>query len=253
MTALALVCWVMLMLLAAEASWRLVRRHLAPRAAATAVLPATVVWRLAQVVALLLTGNPVGGGALLKLDPEQADAPASPRPPVVGPVLVALLPPACVMIAFLVVVRLLAPALLAALEPGAVRVPLDLPRSLPGFWLVVERLVQQLRQLSLLLSGMDYRDVRTWVGLYLLVCLGLRVVAPGGLLRAALLALLGLGVVVLVLSWLWPGVEDLVRPLHPGLSLVACWQLLVLSLIGVISGLVDLVRLLAASRAASGT
>lgn len=243
MTALALVCWVVITLLAAEASWRLVQRHVSARAAAAVVLPATLVWRLAEVVALLITGNPVGSGALMKLDPEQADAPATPRPPVVGPVVVALLPPACVMIALLATMRLLMPVL----DTVVLDLPLDPPRSLSGLFLRVESTAQALGQLAGALEVARYRDVRTWAGLYLLVCFALRMVPPRGLLRAAILSLLGLGVLGLAVGLVWPDGDRMVLALRPAVTLVAGWQLLLLSLIAAVSGLIDLGRLLSGS------
>ena len=245
MAVVGIVIWVVLTLVAAEASWALLRRHLSERVLAAVVLPATLIWRLAQVVALLVTGNPVGSGALLKVDPEQSEAGPGVRPPVVGPALVSLLPPACVMIALLAVVRFVATPLRAAFEPGELRVPLEPPASLPGLWLRVEEVVDQLYRLSQLLAAMDYRDVRTWIGLYLLVCLGLRVVTPRGLLRPAVLTLLGIGAAAALAGWLWPGVEDVARSLHPGLSLVACWELWLLSVIAAASGLIHFARLIA--------
>lgn len=249
MAVLGILFWLVLILLAAEASWALLRRHLSPRAAAAAVLPATLVWRLAQVVALLVTGNPVGSGALLKVDPEEGEAGGAVRPPIVGPALVALLPPACVMIALLAVVRWVATPLLAGLQPGAIRVPLDPPQSLPGVWLLVADVARQLYQLTRLIAAMDYRDLWTWVGLYLLACLGLRIVTPRGLLRPALLALLAIGAAGVAVGWLWRGFEDVVRPFEPGVSLVACWELLVLSVIATVSGMIQLGRLLAGREA----
>ncbi len=250
MAVVGIVIWLVLVLLAAEASWSILRRHLSPRAAAAAVLPATLVWRLAQVVALLVTGNPVGSGALLKVDPEQSEAGAAVRPPVIGPALVSLLPPTCVMIALLAVVRWVATPLLAALEPGAIRVPIDPPHSLPGVWLLVADVAGQLRQLTRLITAMDYRNPWTWIGLYLLTCLGLRIVTPRGMLRAALLSLLAIGLAAIAVGWLWRGFDDVVRPFHPGLSLVACWELLLLSVIATVSGLIRLGRLLAGHEAA---
>ncbi len=243
MIALALVCWVVITLLAAEASWRLTQRYLSARAAAAAVLPATIVWRLAEVVALLITGNPVGSGALMKLDPAQADSPAAPRPPVLGPMLVALLPPVCATIALLAAMRLLLPAVDAVM----LDLPLDPPRSLSGLFLRVELIAQGVGQLAASLELARYRDVRTWLGLYLLVCFGLRIVPPRGLLRAAVLSLLGLGLFGLVVGLLWPESERLVRALRPAVTLVAGWELLLLSLIASVSGLIELGRLLTAS------
>lgn len=253
MTVVALVFWLILILLAAEANWALLRRHVSPRAAAAIVLPATLIWRLAQVVALLVTGNPVGSGALLKVDPEQSEAAGSVRPPVIGPVLVALLPPTCVMIGLLATVRWVVPTLLAALEPGVVRVPLNPPASLPGVWLWIAEIAQQLYRLTRLLLSLDPRSARTWIGIYLLLCLGLRIVTPRGMLRPALLALLAVGILSAVASWLWPALDDVARPFHPGLSLVACWELWLLSAMAAASGLIQLGHLLAGRPAAGGS
>jgi len=159
------------------------------------LLPGTLVALLGHVLGLLVTGATVKTATLYKDgsgDPETTTHPKS-RIPVIGPVIIGMLPLLACGSTVFIVARYLGGPILAGLPEGFVK--LELPTSLPGAFDLIRGQISLVESLVAAVRAADFHDWKTGVFIYLLVCLTIRMAPFEGTLRGSLAAiiLLGLG------------------------------------------------------------
>lgn len=159
------------------------------------LLPGTLVAQVGRVIAELVTGATINDTTLFRNDDtgEPANTPdPKPRIPVLGPILIGLLPLAFCMVGLHVTANMLGSSLVHRLPDVAVGP--SLPVTVPGWWDLMRGHVTLMEQLSGLLAGSSFLDWRMWVFLYLLVCFTVRCAPLPGAMRGSLLAILMLGI-----------------------------------------------------------
>lgn len=192
----AMTFWLLVIVFAALGVHRLWSGLIAPRTVNLALLPGTLVAQVGRVVGLLVTGSTVNNTALLADDdsaePQTGKEPKS-RVPLLGPVVVALLPLAACATAIGIVSEQLGRDVLARLADATL--PRTLPTSLDGVWLLMRQCVTLVERLVEAVRVGPLGDWRTWAFVYLVICLTVRMAPLPGTMRGAVLAIFAVGVV----------------------------------------------------------
>jgi hypothetical protein len=158
--------------------------------------------QLGHVLGLLITGGTVNNTSLVKDDDsgEPQTAPdAQPRIPVVGAIVIALLPLAGCAAAIYWVSRYLGTPILTGMRDHAPR-QLVLPTSVELFFNSIRAGVSLAQQLMDSVRASNYHDWRTWVFLYLVICLTVRMAPLTGNLRGSMGAILVTGLLAFVVG-----------------------------------------------------
>jgi len=182
-----------------------------PKAINTVLFPGTVIASIGRTVALLITG------ATWSEAPKGATNPASPQPkmPVMGPIIVAAVPLLLVgAVLSVLMFRLGTPFLV---QVSKIQVPRDLSWSLAGFWEQLRSLVTlSERTLDALRQTTD-DSWQTFLFIYLMISLTVRLAPFPGNVRGHLIAVAALAVAAALAGTLTPRLEQ---------SLSAGWPLL---------------------------
>jgi hypothetical protein len=239
----ALTFWLLVIVFSAWGVHRLWSNLVKPRVVNGVLLPGTLIAQLGHVLGLFLTGNSVRNATLMGDDERgepHAEGPERQRIPVLGPIIVGLLPlvacGVCLYVAALLWGR--------RVWSGAVGVPQALPLSLSGVWdllrdsiTLVEALVDQI-----IASGLF--DWATLLFLYLAICLTVRMAPFEGNRRGAIGAIFLAGIVIAVVDALPLGAGSIVLTGWPVLSFAVAMLLFLLLFSLLVTGIVGLVRIL---------
>jgi hypothetical protein len=201
--------------------------------------------QLGHVLGLLVTGGTVNNTTLIKDDetaaPEQTANPR-PRVPVIGPVVVGMLPIlACTATIYLVANHLGGEV---GSEMRRDSVTEALPKTIDGAFDLLRGLITQAeRTLQAVMNG-DFGDWHVWLFVYLVVCLTVRMAPFPGNLRGSLGAILVLGLLTALTANFAPAVEAKIHEGWPTLSLAVGALVLLLLISLLIRGTVGLGKLL---------
>lgn len=237
--------WLMLTVLAAWGVLRLWSQLVRPRVINIVLLPGTLVAHLGHFLGLLVTGATVDGAG------SQADAPdesggggtARSRIPVLGPMLIGVLPLLACGGALVLVARSL-----GARGSGGFwqeRLPDALPTSLHGVWQLLRHQITMMEHLVDVAVGAFPGTWRLWLFLYLLICLTVRMAPFRGQMRGALSAILALGLVAAVVGLVSDALPSYIHAGWTLLSLTVPTVLLLLTISALVRGAVGLSRLVA--------
>jgi hypothetical protein len=238
--------WLLVIVFSAWGVHWLWSRLIKPRVVNTILLPGTLVAQLGHVLGLLVTGNSVRNTSLMGDDEKgepTTDQPERQRIPVIGPILVGLLPlvacAACLYVAAISIGRNV------SIERLSADLPQALPLTLAGMW---ELLRTTLSVSENMLDGILGSNLMNWANLlflYLAICLTVRMTPFEGNRRGAIGAILLSGLVIALLASAISSVEGAVRSSWPVLSFTVGMLLFLLLVSLVISGVVGLIRILA--------
>lgn len=220
-----------------------------PRTVNSILLPGTLVAQLGHVLGLLVTGATVSNTTLYKDDDSgepETTRDAKPRIPVIGPVIIGLLPLLACAVAIFFVARYLGGGVVDAMSRAGVSDAL--PLTLGGVW---ELLRNQITLAEIALDAAlsaDTKRWQVWLFMYLMICLTVRMAPFPGNMRGALGAILLLGVGAWIVGMIAGSADGFIRSGWPVMSLaVAALSFLLLASLTIRGG-VGLVRLLAANR-----
>ncbi|MCP4593891.1 MAG: hypothetical protein GY842_24415 [bacterium] len=217
----AMTFWLLVLVLSAWAVHQLWGGMVKPRAVNTVLLPGTLVAQLGHVLGLLVTGGTVNNTTLYKDDetgaPEQTQDP-KPKVPIIGPVIIGMLPILACAAAIYFVAQYLGGAVVA--EMNREQVATVLPRSLPAFWELLRSLITLGETTLAAALNSDLGNWHVWVFLYLLICLTVRMAPFPGNLRGSLGAIVVLGFLAFVVGKLASATEE---------SIAGGWAVLSLS------------------------
>ena len=242
----AMTLWVLVAVFSAWGVHQLWGGMVKPRVVNTLLLPGTLVAQLGHVLGLLVTGGTVNNTTLYKDDdtgaPEQTSNPR-PRVPIIGPVVVGMLPILACAAAIYVVAQYLGGAVVGDMNRD--RVATVLPSTLAGFWQLLRNLITLAETTLAAALDADWGNWHVWLFLYLLVCLTVRMAPFPGNLRGALGAIVVLGVLAFLMSKLIAGTTDNVERGWGVLSLSVGTLVVLLLFSLAVRGTVGLVKLLA--------
>ncbi|HUU83181.1 MAG TPA: hypothetical protein VM243_06715 [Phycisphaerae bacterium] len=241
--------WLVIAVLTAWGVHHLWSSMLKPRTVNSILLPGTLVAQLGHVLGLLVTGATVTNTTLYKDDesgePEMTQDP-KPRIPVIGPILIGMLPLLACAVAIFFVTRYLGGPFVAQMSEQ--NVAETLPTTLAGFW---ELLRDQITLVELAVAaamGADWGRWEVWLFVYLVICLTVRMAPFPGTLRGTLGATVVLGLLAAFVA----SVADIGRSHFEdgwtvlSLSVATLLFLLLASLL--VRGTVGLVKLLAGNK-----
>lgn len=242
----AMTFWLLVIVLAAWGVHQLWSSLLKPRVVNTVLLPGTLVAQLGHVLGLLVTGGTVNNTTLYKDDetgaPEQTQDP-KPRVPIVGPVVIGMLPILACAAAIYFVARYLGDGVVQDMNCDSVAA--TLPATLSGFWELLRNLIT-LAEITLAAAvNSDLANWHVWLFLYLLVCLTVRMAPFPGNLRGSLGAIVVLGFLAFVVGQLAASTPENIRSGWPVLSLSVGILLVLLIFSLLVRGGVGLFKLLA--------
>lgn len=226
--------WLLVIVLCAWGVRELLTGLIAPKVLNAILLPGTLVGLAGHVLGLLVTGATIRDTALIKDDDSRGPATtADPRPkiPVLGPIIIGLLP-------------LVACALAIHLSAGYFGSPIlrnmktdvlgpSLPVSFGGFWQMLRDQVTLVESFAAAVLRANLANWQTLLFLYLTICLSVRMAPFPGTGRGTLGAILLLGLILAAATWAFSINAAAVATAWPTLNLTAAvlLSLLLLSLL----------------------
>lgn len=219
---------------------------LKPKTVNGILLPGTLIAQLGHVVGLLITGATVNNTALIG-DGDSGEPSTGPsvRPkiPVIGPVVVALLPMLALGLAmFVVAIKLGRPVVAAMSSEG---VPAELPASLAGFWEQLRGLITLAEETLDAVRNADAAYWKTALFAYLMVCFAVRMAPHPGNARGHIGAIVAVGIVAALAGTLSPQPAAWIEEAWPILSLTTGWLLLLMMISLLARGTVTTIQLIA--------
>ena len=245
MSYVALTFWLLVMVLLAWGVHRLCSELVRPKILNAILLPGTFVAQVGHILGLLVTGATVTNTTLYRLEesgePETTPHP-KPRIPVVGPVIIGLLPLlACATVIYLAAGFLGRPVLA---KMNAEVIGPTLPMTLSGFWQMLRDQITLVESIVTAITTAGFVSWKTGLFLYLLVCLAIRIAPFRGHLRGSLAAIVILGIAAAALSSLFGVADPRIQNGWAVLNLTVATLLLLLMLTLLVRGAVGLARVL---------
>ncbi len=245
MAYIALTFWLLVIVLAAWGVHRLWSGMIKPKMLNSILLPGTLIAQLGHVLGLLITGATVSNTTLYKDDesgdPETTTDP-KPRVPLVGPVIIGMLPLLACAVAIFFVARHLGRPILVNLTAGSVG-PI-LPTSMAGAWQMLRDQITLVESIVAATTVADLTNWRTLLFIYLLICLTVRIAPFPGNLRGSLAAIVILGIGAAMVSSLFDMADPRVQNGWAVLNLTVAALLFLLMASLVVRGGVGLVQVL---------
>ena len=241
--------WLLMAVLMAWGVHHLWSRMLKPRTVNSVLLPGTLVAQLGHVLGLLVTGATVTNTTLYKDDdsgePELTQDP-KPRIPVIGPIMIGMLPLLACAVAVFFVTRYLGGQIVAQLNEQSVAE--TLPTTLAGFWQLLRDQITLVEVAVAAAIGADWGQWQVWLFVYLVICLTVRMAPFPGTLRGSLGATVVLGLLAAFLSSVADAGRNSFQAGWTVLSLSVATLLFLLLASLLVRGTVGLVKLLAGNK-----
>jgi len=245
----ALTFWLLVAVLTAWAVHQLWSGMLKPRTVNSILLPGTLVAQLGHVAGLLVTGATVTNTTLYKDDesgePEMTKD-AKPRIPIIGPIIIGMLPLVSCVVAMFLVTRYLGANIVGQLASRTVAHAL--PTTLAGFWQLLRDQITLMEATVDATVAANWDRWQVWLFVYLVVCLTVRMAPFPGTLRGSLGATIVLGLVAALVASVIATGGNVLGPLWGVLTLAVATLLVLLLASLAVRGTVGLVKLLAGNR-----
>lgn len=238
--------WLMVIVLSAGAVHSLWSTMAKPRIVNIVLMPGTLVAQLGHVFGLLITGATVSNASLIRdaetAEPEHTTNP-KPRIPVIGPIVIGLLPILTCATGIVLAARMLGGG--TARQMVGVQVDASLPLSVAAFWELLRSQITLMEETWNAICRIRLADWKAWLFVYLLVCMTVRMAPfPGGT-RGSLGAIVLVGIAMAIAGALTSATDSLIERGWSILSLSVSSLLLLLMLTLAVRGVVLLVQLLA--------
>ena len=245
----ALTLWLLVIVFSAWGVHRIWSGLVKPRVVNSVLLPGTLVAQLGHVLGLLVTGNPVRNTALMgddeKGDP-QTDTPETQRVPIIGPIVIGLLPLVACAAGLYLSAHYWGGSVLNELSGGAaIEVARTLPTSLADFWALLHGSIDAMERMVDAIVHSDLPNWPTVLFLYLAVCLTVRMAPFEGNRRGAIGAIVLAGIVIAIVASLTTTAREFVSSSWPILSFAVGMLLFLLLVSLFVSGIIGLIRILA--------
>ncbi|UCG17538.1 MAG: hypothetical protein JSV19_05795 [Phycisphaerales bacterium] len=245
----AMTFWLLVIVFLAWGVHQLWSGMIKPRTVNSILLPGTLVAQLGHVLGLLVTGATVSNTTLYKDDDSgepETTRDAKPRIPVVGPVIIGLLPLLACATAIFFVARYLGDPMVDQMTQKSVATAL--PSTVAGMWDTLRDQVTLAEHALNAALEADTTSWQAWLFMYLLICLTVRMAPFPGTMRGSLGAILLLGLGAWILGMIASSIRD---------TIIGGWRIMSLSVAALsflllasltIRGGVGLIKLLAANR-----
>lgn len=243
----ALTFWLLVIVFSAWGVHRLWSRLVKPRVVNSILLPGTLVAQLGHVLGLLVTGNSVKHTKLMGDDESgepKSDTPERQRIPIIGPILVGLLPLVACGGLLYVAASLWGQSVLSGMGADAHGVEPALPLVLGGVWQLLRDSVSLVEGMVNAIVSSEPFNWATVLFLYLAVCLTVRMAPFEGNRRGTIGAILLAGIVIGGIDSLPTGAHGFVTSSWPILTFAVAMLLFLLMLSLVVTGVVGMIRIL---------
>ena len=242
----AMTFWLLVVIFCAWGTLKLYTGLVPPRVVNSVLLPGTFVAQVGRVLGLLATGGTINDTALIRDDGSgEPKTPPNPetRIPVLGPIVVALLPLIACAAAVFAVAWWQGHDMLVAI--GQHPVTERLPTSFAAGWQLLRDLLSHAELFLAEIARLDFAAWQTWLFLYLLICFTVRMAPLEGNLRGAVGATLLLGLLAALVGKFLPTGHDVILSGAPILSFAVAVLSVLLLISLAVRGSVALFRLLA--------
>lgn len=247
---LALTFWLVMVVIVAWGVHRLWLGMVPGKLFHALLLPGTLIAQLGHVLGLLITGATVNNTTLIKDDesgePETTPDP-KPRVPVIGPIIIGMLPLLACGTGIYFVARELGRTHMERLSRSAVTSAL--PTSLAGVWQLMRNQVTLVESWVNVTRSANFSNWQTWLFFYLLICFAIRMAPFVGNLRGSLAAIVILGLAAALISSLFDVADPRVQHGWSVLNLTVATLYFLLLVSALLRGLVGLIRILHANEA----
>ena len=190
----AVTFWLLVAVLTAWGVHQLWSGMLKPRTVNSILLPGTLVAQLGHVLGLLVTGATVTNTTLYNDDdsgaPEMTADP-KPRIPLIGSLIIGMLPLLSCAVAIYLVTRFLGGQIAADMNEHSVAEAL--PTTLAGVWQLLRDQISLVESDVVAARAADWTRWEVWLFVYLVICLTVRMAPFPGTLRGTLGATVVLG------------------------------------------------------------
>lgn len=240
----AITFWLSVIVFTALGVHRLWSALIKPKAVNTVLLPGTLVATLGHILGLLITGGTVENTSLIKDDESgepQTGKDLKPRVPIIGAVVIALLPMVGCAIAIYAVSHYFGSPVLHAMTQDEVA-PLILPTGWAAFFDMLKQALNLAERLVRVVLDSDLHDWRTLLFFYLSICLTVRMAPLNGNIRGAIGAILIAGILAYLISRMSPPSAETLNSTWTLITFTAAVLLLLLIISLVVTGAVHLVR-----------
>ncbi|MCK4341040.1 MAG: hypothetical protein KAY37_04875 [Phycisphaerae bacterium] len=249
----ALTFWLVVIMFSAWGVHQMWSSLVKPRVVNSVLLPGTLVAQLGHVLGLLLSGNSVQNTSLMGDDEKgepKSDTPDKERLPIVGPILVGLLPLVACGACLYIAARMLGGSVLGDVAAGtATQLPQALPTTIAGVWELLRGSVNLLEAMLNAIWNSDLPNWPTVLFLYLAVCLTVRMAPFEGNQRGAIGAVFLAAIVISVLASFIPSARDFIENSSwPILSFAVAMLLFLLLISLLVRGVIGFIKILANSR-----
>jgi hypothetical protein len=246
---LAMTFWLLVIVFTAWGVHRLWSGLIRPRTVNSILLPGTLVAQLGHVLGLLVTGATVSNTTLYKDDDSgepETTKDAKPKIPIVGPLVIGMLPLLACATAIFFVARYLGRGLVERMTETDVGH--TLPTTMAGVWQLLRDQISLAENALDAATGAEIGDWHVWLFLYLVVCLTVRMAPFPGTMRGSLGAIVLLGLAAAALGTFFASARTTIEAGWSIMTLsVATLSFLLLASLAV-RGAVGLVKLLAGNR-----
>lgn len=246
--------WLVVIVFSALGVHRLWSGMIKPRTVNLILLPGTLVAQLGRVVGLLVTGGTVNNTALIKDDDSgepQTGKEVKPRIPVIGPILVAMLPMLACATAIYVMSQYLGQDIQNRMSEE--NAPRELPTTVAAVWPLLRQAITLVERLVNATMNSPMKDWHTWLFLYLAVCLTVRMAPLPGTLRGAIGAIILLGAAAALYGTFSKSSESpsLIHQSWPLITFCVATLLLLLMITLAVKGTVCLIKILSGQEKAA--
>ncbi|MCP4247657.1 MAG: hypothetical protein GY778_11460 [bacterium] len=190
----AVTFWLLVAVLSAWGVHQLWSGMLKPRTVNSILLPGTLAAQLGHVAGLLVTGATVTNTTLYKDDdsgaPEMTADP-KPRIPLIGSLIIGMLPLLSCAVAIFLVTRFLGGQIAADMNEHSVAEAL--PTTLAGVWQLLRDQISLVESAVVAARAADWSQWEVWLFVYLVICLTVRMAPFPGTIRGTLGATVVLG------------------------------------------------------------
>lgn len=244
----AMTFWLLVIVFAALGVHRLWSSLVQPKVVNSILLPGTLVAQLGYVLGLLITGGTVNNTTLIKDDDSgepETGGDEKPRVPLVGTMIIALLPMVGCAVAIYWTSRYWGSSILNAMADTSLA-SAQLPTTIDMFFAMLRQTVGLVEHLVSVVQRQNLTDWRTLLYLYLVICLTVRMAPLTGNLRGSLAAIALCGVCTFLLGQMMSTASPLASA-WPLITFSAAVLLFLLIVSLIIKGLVCLIKAVSAS------
>lgn len=193
----AMIFWLLILIFSAYGTYQLWAGLIKPPVLNLMLLPGTLAAQSGRMVGMLISGGTIQDVSLLS-EPRSSSSSSSksskPKIPMVGAVLIALLPLLACGFSIYVVVATIGAEVLVAPETSVSQD--TLPMTFNSMWEVLHNSINVAEQVTATILASDFRNWQTWLFVYLIASLMIRLAPMPGMQRGTIGAVLLIGLVL---------------------------------------------------------